>query len=182
VGIRCADHATPSIRKNLALTSPTSGGRSVSIVRLLTKAKEFVAFVWQHITANNIRGVWKRILPHFEEETIIEEITNIGSERGFDELENDDVRELLISHSEELLDDLLLLDQQGAFEEADNDAEEQGNVQMKEFTLKEYEDTRIFRAVEVVKQKCMDAESIIDRSTQIRRVVDNALSCLAAYA
>jgi hypothetical protein len=27
--IRCADHATPSIRKKLALTSPTGGGRSV---------------------------------------------------------------------------------------------------------------------------------------------------------
>jgi hypothetical protein len=36
-GIRCADHATPSIRKKLALTSPTSGGRSVDIVRLRTK-------------------------------------------------------------------------------------------------------------------------------------------------
>jgi hypothetical protein len=36
-GIRCADHATPPIRKKLALTSPTSGGRSVGIVRLWTK-------------------------------------------------------------------------------------------------------------------------------------------------
>jgi hypothetical protein len=36
-GIRYADHATPSIRKKLALTSPTSGGRSVGIVRLRTK-------------------------------------------------------------------------------------------------------------------------------------------------
>jgi hypothetical protein len=36
-GIRCADHATPSIRKKLAPTSPTSGGRSVGIVRLHTK-------------------------------------------------------------------------------------------------------------------------------------------------
>jgi hypothetical protein len=36
-GIRCADHGTPSIRKKLALTSPTSGGRSVGIVRLRTK-------------------------------------------------------------------------------------------------------------------------------------------------
>jgi hypothetical protein len=36
-GIRCADHATPSIHKKLALTSPTSGGRSVGIVRLRTK-------------------------------------------------------------------------------------------------------------------------------------------------
>jgi hypothetical protein len=38
---RCADHATPSIRKKLALTSPTSGGRSVGIVRLRTKVTEF---------------------------------------------------------------------------------------------------------------------------------------------
>jgi hypothetical protein len=39
--IRCADHATPSIRKKVALTSPTSGGRSVGIVRFWTKATEF---------------------------------------------------------------------------------------------------------------------------------------------
>jgi hypothetical protein len=37
VGIRCADHATPSIHK----TSPTSDGRWVDIVRLLTKATVF---------------------------------------------------------------------------------------------------------------------------------------------
>jgi hypothetical protein len=41
VGIRSADHATPSIRKKLALTSPIRGGRSVGIVRLRTKATEF---------------------------------------------------------------------------------------------------------------------------------------------
>jgi hypothetical protein len=32
VGIRHADHVAPSIRKKLALTSLTSGGRSVGIV------------------------------------------------------------------------------------------------------------------------------------------------------
>jgi hypothetical protein len=42
VGIRCADHATPLYPLKLALTSPTSGGRSVGIVRLQTKATEFV--------------------------------------------------------------------------------------------------------------------------------------------
>jgi hypothetical protein len=42
-GIRCADHATPSIGKKVALTS-TSGGRSVGIVRSRTKAMEFVWF------------------------------------------------------------------------------------------------------------------------------------------
>jgi hypothetical protein len=41
VGIRCADHATLSIRKELALTSPKSGGRSVGIVRLRTKVTKF---------------------------------------------------------------------------------------------------------------------------------------------
>jgi hypothetical protein len=50
--------------------------------------------------------VWKRISPHFanssdfEEETVIKEIRNAGRELGFDELESDDIRELLNSHSE----------------------------------------------------------------------------------
>jgi hypothetical protein len=34
----------PSIRKNLALTSPTSSGRSVGIVRLRTQATEFFCY------------------------------------------------------------------------------------------------------------------------------------------
>jgi hypothetical protein len=42
VGIRHADHVAPSIRKKLELTSPTSGGRSVGIVRWRTEATEFV--------------------------------------------------------------------------------------------------------------------------------------------
>jgi hypothetical protein len=41
VGIRHADHVAPSIRKTLALTSLTSGGRSVGIVLLRTEATEF---------------------------------------------------------------------------------------------------------------------------------------------
>jgi hypothetical protein len=41
MGIRCTDHATPPISKKLALTSQTSGGCSVGIVRLRTKATEF---------------------------------------------------------------------------------------------------------------------------------------------
>jgi hypothetical protein len=41
VGICHAEHVTLSIRKKLVLTSPTSGGRSVGIVRLRTEAMEF---------------------------------------------------------------------------------------------------------------------------------------------
>jgi hypothetical protein len=38
LAIRCADHATPLYPQKLALTSPTCCGRSISIVRLWTKA------------------------------------------------------------------------------------------------------------------------------------------------
>jgi hypothetical protein len=44
VGIRFADHVAPSIRKKLAITSPTSGGRSVGIVRSRTQTMEFFVF------------------------------------------------------------------------------------------------------------------------------------------
>jgi hypothetical protein len=39
VGIRCADHVTPSTRKSRHYFA-NSGGRSVGIVRLRTKATE----------------------------------------------------------------------------------------------------------------------------------------------
>jgi hypothetical protein len=41
VGIRHADHVAPSILKKLAITSPTSGGRSVGTVRSRTQTMEF---------------------------------------------------------------------------------------------------------------------------------------------
>jgi len=44
VGTRCADHVTPLYPQKLALTSPTGSGRSVGIVRVRTKATEFLVF------------------------------------------------------------------------------------------------------------------------------------------
>jgi hypothetical protein len=41
VGIRHADHVAPSIRKKLAIISPTSGDRSVGIVRSRIQTMEF---------------------------------------------------------------------------------------------------------------------------------------------
>jgi hypothetical protein len=41
VGIRHADHVAPSIRKKLVITSLTSGGGSVGIVRSRTQTMEF---------------------------------------------------------------------------------------------------------------------------------------------
>jgi hypothetical protein len=44
VDIHRADHATPLYPQKLALISPTSGGRSVGIVRSRTQATEFFFF------------------------------------------------------------------------------------------------------------------------------------------
>jgi hypothetical protein len=68
-----------------------------------------------------------------------------------------------------LTDDLLLLDQQRAFEEA----EERDNIEVKEFTLKEFE--YIFRYLEVMEQKNVNADRSLDRSMQNRRDVDKVL-------
>jgi hypothetical protein len=61
VGIRCTDHATPSICKKLALTSPTSGGRSVRIVCLQAKATEFIII--------HTYNILSRLSPHIDQIT-----------------------------------------------------------------------------------------------------------------
>ena len=54
MGIRCADHVTPLYPQKLALTSPTSGGRSVGIVRLRTKATELVYYYYYYILPSHL--------------------------------------------------------------------------------------------------------------------------------
>jgi hypothetical protein len=44
VGIHHTDHVAPSIRKKLAIATPTSGGRSVGIVRSRTQTIELFSF------------------------------------------------------------------------------------------------------------------------------------------
>jgi hypothetical protein len=53
VGIRHADHVSPSIRNKLTLTSLSSGGRSVGIVRLRTEAIGFVYVPLVKFSFNN---------------------------------------------------------------------------------------------------------------------------------
>jgi hypothetical protein len=45
--MRRADHTTPLYPQKLVLSSPTSGSRSVGIVRSRTQATEFVCFLFQ---------------------------------------------------------------------------------------------------------------------------------------
>jgi hypothetical protein len=51
VGIRHADHVAPSIRKKFAITSPTSGGRSVGIVSSRTQTMVFFFSICKNVTA-----------------------------------------------------------------------------------------------------------------------------------
>jgi hypothetical protein len=46
VGIRRTDHVTPLYAQKLALTSPTSGGRSVGMVRSRTKTTELLVIIF----------------------------------------------------------------------------------------------------------------------------------------
>jgi hypothetical protein len=48
VGIRHADHVAPSYQQKLALTSPTSGGNSVGIVRSRTEATELFSYYYYY--------------------------------------------------------------------------------------------------------------------------------------
>ena len=64
-GTRCADHVTTLYPQKLALTSPTGGGRSVGIVRVRTKATEFVVlFIYIYILENRVvyETTWKRVV------------------------------------------------------------------------------------------------------------------------
>jgi len=60
VGTRCADHVTPLYPQKLALTSPTGGGRSVGIVRVRTKATEFVCTLRGPPVLRALRGPYLR--------------------------------------------------------------------------------------------------------------------------
>jgi hypothetical protein len=61
VGIRHADHVAPLYPQKLALTSPTSGGRSVGIVRSRTEATEFSLV----IELNGMMGIQENLEEHF---------------------------------------------------------------------------------------------------------------------
>jgi len=66
VGTCCADHVTPLYPQNLALTSPTGGGRSVGIVRVRTKATEFVSLFVATNTSELIKFYIRFHMPNNE--------------------------------------------------------------------------------------------------------------------
>jgi hypothetical protein len=93
-----SDHVAPSIRKKLALTSPTSGGLSVGIVRSRTQATVFVFLLptvsWQaYLAVKHTSGTMTRLLllsvagsyiwgSFFDERILTHERPDLSSERA----------------------------------------------------------------------------------------------------
>ncbi len=102
---------------------------------------------WEEITASCMRAVWQNILPDCANDfsgfvnpanEIIEDIATIGRDLGFDDVDAENIRELLSSHSNELNnEELLEIEQQQAYKEGQQ-SEETENVP-KEITVKELE-------------------------------------------
>ena len=178
----------------------TTGDDTISLTEFWKKynikqAIQNIDESWQEVTVSNMRAVWKHIIPHcandfggfaehcandfvgFAEQvtTVVEEITDIGRQLGFDEIDNENVHELIESHAEDLSDnDLINMEQQRAYEQ--NDEEECIETQpAKELTLNDLDE--MFRLMENFKQRMMDSDPDIDRSMQVRRNLENDIKC-----
>ena len=84
-GTRCADHVTPLYPQKLALTSPTGGGHSVGIVRVRTKATEFVFCSLLHRnaklrTSKDCTLLFHLTQPHIQHYNLSVDITTVKSE------------------------------------------------------------------------------------------------------
>jgi hypothetical protein len=57
MGTRFAGHATPLYPQKLAVTSPTSGGRLVGVVRLRTKGNGGLFLCWRTIGLQGVKSL-----------------------------------------------------------------------------------------------------------------------------
>ena len=85
MGTCCADHVTPLYPQKLALTSLTGGGRSVGIVRVRTKATEFMGSFKRYIVVERHTVVPQsknRPWPYFDLAGTADEIFGLVVELG----------------------------------------------------------------------------------------------------
>jgi hypothetical protein len=120
---------------------------------------------WSEVTSRNLTAVWQKIIPHcandfkgFENEVtrVINDITKLGFDLGLKETEKGDVQDLLQSHNKELDDeDLIKLERESAYDAQIDDSDEQTDVALKEFTLKEIDE--MFTIAEIFKEKILNS-------------------------
>jgi hypothetical protein len=100
---------------------------------------------------------------------VIEEISVIGKDLGFEDVDSPNVRECLDSHSHPLTNtDLMQLELQQT-------ASEREGCVSKEILIKELE--RMFRNLVTVKQQIVDLDPNVERSVLVRRTLENGISC-----
>jgi hypothetical protein len=96
-------------------------------------------------------------------DAVIEEISVIGKDLGFEDVDSPSVRECLDSHSQPLTDmDLIELEQQHTYDEKEEIASEGEGSVSKEILIKELD--QMFRNLETVKQQIMDLDPNVERS------------------
>jgi hypothetical protein len=137
---------------------------------------------WQEVTANTMRAVWKYLLPYcandfcvFENrvDAVTEEISVIGKDLGFEDVDSPNVRECLDSHS--LTRTLQNWSNSVTYDEKEEIASEGEGCVSKEILIKKLE--QMFRNLETVKQKITDLDPNVERSTLVRRTLENGISC-----
>ncbi|KFD46373.1 hypothetical protein M514_12744 [Trichuris suis] len=104
----------------------------------------------------------------------VEQIADFGTKKlGFSDIDAASIEELLASHGEELSNnDLLNLEQETASEEEEEkDESALDNAETDELPLRGFEE--MLSMVEALKQKVMDIDPNIHRSTQARRAIDD---------
>ncbi|KAG8239600.1 hypothetical protein J437_LFUL018312 [Ladona fulva] len=157
-------------------------------VPLNSKAIDNVAAAWNEVKPSMMNSAWRNLWPEcvndfrgFEEpvEQIAKDIVKMGKEMGLNELEDDDVQDLLASHSEEIsIQDL-------------NDVKYERSVCVEV----EYEDDEVHENEETANMLTVDHLStavqlienglaILDendpnreRSSSVKRTVNNAIDC-----
>ena len=129
-----------------------------------------------------MRNVLGRILSHcsnkfskfiLQIDGVVNEITTVRHEVGFEGLDKENMNELLKCHSEELDEaDLFNIDSQRAYEESDD--EKPILSLSRKVTQKQF--ANIFCTLETLKQHCIDVDSDLDRRAQICRDLNSALA------
>jgi hypothetical protein len=96
----------------------------------------------------------------------------LGFDLGVKETEKGDVQELLQSHDKKLDDEDL--ERERAYDAQIND-NEQIDVVPKEFTLKKIDE--MFRTAEIFKEKILNGDPNLERSTKVRQETENSIRC-----
>ena len=150
----------------------------------IKKAIVNIKDAWEEVKTQAMNGVWRKIWPSVVNDfsgfppvpDIHRDIALLARRAGFNAVDEDDVAELLDSHSQELTnDDLLERERQRA---EDNEDEDDGDDDAAGSTVSSFGApvlSKILGAFENAMDLAMDADPNVDRSATIVRNVKNSI-------